>query len=80
MQQIRFFLTLDRQQCLAHYRGQVQRVRVKADDGRWVDLPAHRLRPFVSKEGLQGYFELKLDEQGRFVDLQALSTGSSSCA
>ena len=57
----------------ALYRGHASRVRMLSRDGRWVDLPAYHLRPFVTHSGVHGSFELEFDGSGRLLALRRLA-------
>lgn len=47
-------------------------VQVIAEDGRRVRFPAVNLRPFVSRDGVRGAFEITLDEENRLLQLRKL--------
>ncbi|MEN8168386.1 MAG: DUF2835 domain-containing protein [Pseudomonadota bacterium] len=70
---IRFSLNLSADRYLSHYQGHARSVSVVADDGRRVEFPANALRPFVTKQGVQGYFELLIDDNNRLQRLERLS-------
>ncbi|QYZ66124.1 MAG: DUF2835 domain-containing protein [Gammaproteobacteria bacterium (ex Lamellibrachia satsuma)] len=70
---IRFFLNLAADSYLSHYQGHVRNVSVIAEDGRRIEFPANALRPFVTKSGVQGRFELLIDDNNRLQRLHRLS-------
>lgn len=70
---IRFSLNLSADRYLRHYQGHARRVSVVADDGRRIEFPATALRPFVTKDGVQGYFELQIDDKNRLQRIERLS-------
>jgi len=70
---IRFHLDISHQAYLRYYSGTASVVIVHAEDGRRVQLPASNLRPFVSSGGIQGRFEVSLDENNRLLDICRLS-------
>lgn len=58
----RFRINLGYQEFLSFYQGATQAVIVRDEQGVTIQLPAARLRPFVTTSGIQGRFELELDE------------------
>ncbi|MEN8179238.1 MAG: DUF2835 domain-containing protein [Pseudomonadota bacterium] len=70
---IRFSLNLSAERYLSHYQGRAKSVSVVAEDGRRIEFPANALRPFVTKQGVQGRFELLIDDSNRLQGLQRLS-------
>ncbi|MCB1874486.1 MAG: DUF2835 domain-containing protein [Chromatiales bacterium] len=72
MPSLRFSLHIPADLYVSHYRGSTKSVSVLAEDGRRVEFPAEHLRPFVTRDGVYGRFELEFGEQGRFVALRRL--------
>lgn len=72
MPTLRFTLSIPADLYLSHYRGDAQAVSTRAEDGRRVEFPARQLRPYVTREGVHGRFELEFTEQGKFVALRRL--------
>jgi len=70
---IRFQLDISQPEYLRYYSGSAQFVIVQAEDGRRVQLPAANLRPFVSATGIQGRFEMSLDDSNHIQGLVRLS-------
>ena len=70
MQEIRFRLSISTQEFLKYYRGTASDVEARAMDGRMVRFPANILRPFVTRDGVEGVFALVYDEQNRFVEMK----------
>jgi hypothetical protein len=69
---IRFSLDISSDDYLRYYRGEAQMVQVTAEDGRRIRFPASNLRPFVSREGIRGSFEVTLDQENRLLELRKL--------
>jgi hypothetical protein len=69
---IRFSLILSYAQYLKVYQGSAKNVSVIADDGRTVVFPAGRIQPFLTKEGINGYFEMELTPENKFVGIKKL--------
>lgn len=57
---------------LAWYRGHADRVLMYSRDGRRVSLPAHHLRPFLSREGVYGSFVMRFTSDGKLISLERL--------
>jgi len=71
LDELRFTLAISAEQFLAYYQGVAKTVCVRAHDGRTLELPAARLRPFVTRSGIRGEFLLRLDDRNRVIDLRA---------
>lgn len=69
---IRFRINIDYAQYLSVYEGLSKSIRVKADDGRVLDFPAGRMQTFLTREGIQGYFEMELTARHKFIALRRL--------
>ena len=70
MQIVRFYLSLEREQILAYYQGAARQVVVTATDGRRIQFPVENLRPYVAADGIHGWFEMRLSEQHKLIDLR----------
>ncbi len=57
------------------YRGDANRLMLRARDGRRVSLPAHHMRPFIDHRGLYGSFELECTAEGRLLAVRRLEEG-----
>jgi len=70
--QIRFRINLAAETFLRYYQGTAKAVIVSAEDGRRVQLPAVKLRPFLLTDGIQGRFEITLDDQNKLLSIRRL--------
>ncbi|MGD2119739.1 MAG: DUF2835 family protein [Chromatiales bacterium] len=70
---IRLRIDVDPEQYLEFYEGRKKHVYSIAENGQSVIFPANRLKPFVTREGIHGRFEISFDENNRFVDIVRLS-------
>jgi len=68
-QLIRFKLNLSYDQFLAVYQGMAKAVSVVADDGRRIQFPAGNVQRYLTKTGIQGYFEMELSPQNKLIKL-----------
>lgn len=65
-------ISLPADEYLRVYQGTANRVLLRSREGKSVSLPAGRLQPFLTHEGVYGSFELTFDANGKFVDLKRL--------
>jgi len=72
MTKFRFRINLSAEAYLHYYQGSARAVIVMAEDGRRIQLPAGRLRPFLLKDGIHGRFEITLDENNKLMEIQKL--------
>ncbi len=66
-------MNLSADRYLSHYQGRARSVSVVADDGRRIEFPANALRSFVTKHGVQGHFQLLIDDDNRLLRLERLN-------
>ncbi len=66
---IRFYVHVSHEEFLSIYKGTANALLVQAEDGRRIQIPANNFRKFVTTAGLQGQFEMELDENNRLVNL-----------
>lgn len=71
-QLIRFHLNLSYDQYLLVYRGLVKSVSVKAEDGRNIQFPVGHIQQFLTNAGVQGYFEMELSPQNKFIAIKKI--------
>lgn len=68
--QAKFTIRISADDYLYYYKGQAKQVIVNADDGRRVQFPASCLQPFVTRDGIQGVFVLRFDENNKLIGLE----------
>lgn len=66
-------ISLPADEFLRVYQGTANRVLLYSREGKSVSLPAGRLQPFLTREGVYGSFELVFDGQGKFISLRKLA-------
>ncbi|MBY5920449.1 DUF2835 family protein [Ferrimonas balearica] len=64
-----FDVRLSAEQMMRYYRGQANLVVIRDRAGKVLHLHPRYLRPHLRPEGVVGSFELRLSEQGQFVEL-----------
>ncbi len=67
-----FSLDISYQVFSQHYSGAASTVVVKTDNGLTLQLPASRLRPYLSQLGVKGRFRLTVDVNNRFKSLEQI--------
>ena len=70
---VRFALNIPQDVLLSYYEGTARAVAVKSVDGRSIQFPASILRPFVTRDGVRGIFEIEYDENNKWVDVKRIS-------
>ncbi len=58
---------------LQHYSGAASSVVVMTENGLKLQLPAVRLRPFLTQMGVKGRFKVAVDENNKLTTLTKLS-------
>jgi hypothetical protein len=71
---VRFKLNISFDQYLGVYQGVAKTITTISDDGRRVEFPAIKARPFLSPSGIQGHFEMELTSRNRFIALRLLDS------
>ena len=69
-----FTLSIPAVEYLSYYKGSARWVQVISSDGRRVRFPASALRPFVDEDGVEGRFEMMVDENHKLVTLRRLDS------
>ena len=72
MHELCFYLDISPERYLNYYKGKARAVSVVSVEGKRVEFPADRLRPFVTHEGVRGLFALQFDNNNKFVDMKRL--------
>jgi Protein of unknown function (DUF2835) len=75
---IRFSLNLSYDQFFKVYQGIAKNISVVADDGRRVEFPAGKVQPYLTNQGVQGYFELELTAEYKFVSIKKLNENKTN--
>ncbi|MBA1275194.1 DUF2835 domain-containing protein [Stutzerimonas azotifigens] len=66
-------IALSADRLLAVYQGRANRILATSRDGRRVSLPAHHLRPFLTRDGVYGSFCLEFSPAGELIRLTRLA-------
>ena len=57
---------------VAFYKGYAQNVLVRANDGRKIQFPAEILKPYLTREGINGHFIIHFDDRNKYQSLQKI--------
>ncbi len=68
-QSIRFSLQISYEQYLRVYQGTAKNISVVADDGRRIAFPAGKVQSFLTRDGINGYFEMVINSENKFIEL-----------
>ncbi|UGA56295.1 DUF2835 domain-containing protein [Vibrio sp. VB16] len=72
MNQYTFRLDISYNVFLQHYAGSASSVLVYTEQGLKLQVPAMRLRPFLTQIGVKGRFRLTIDKLNKFVSLESV--------
>lgn len=70
---VRVSLFLSAEKMQAFYAGAVRNVAATTVDGRVVHFPVNILRPFVDRNGVNGSFDIEVDQDNKFVAIHRVS-------
>jgi len=71
-QHIHFSLNLPYDRFLQVYQGVAKKISVVASDGRRIAFPATNIQSFLTKDGINGYFDMELTPENKFVSIKKL--------
>lgn len=63
-------LSIDAEAYRRYYSGAARVIVARDAQGRRVQFPAERLRTFVTHQGIQGTFVLRVDEDNRLLEIR----------
>ena len=69
MRVAQFYLKLTAEEFLEYYQRKKQYVRVRTYQGYSIQFKAEHLRPSITRNGIDGVFEITFDQHNRFVSL-----------
>ncbi|MGR5143840.1 DUF2835 domain-containing protein [Photobacterium sp. DNB23_23_1] len=68
-----FSMHITYQQFLQHYSGAASHVLVMTENGLRLQLPAARLRPFLTQLGIRGRFRVMVSEANKLQAIEQIS-------
>ena len=72
-QRITFTLAISADAFLAVYKGHAKNISTLAVDGRRLEFSAEKVKPFLSRDGVYGTFEMELGEGNKFIAIRRLA-------
>jgi len=73
MSAIKIQLVISVDEFMAHYQGVAKEVVAISMDGKKVRFPSRILQPFVTRQGINGTFEISFDTHNRFSKIVKLA-------
>lgn len=67
-----FQLSISADEYLRLYQGVARDVVARAHDGRRVRFAASYLRPFVTRQGINGIFKIITDNNNKFIKIEQI--------
>jgi hypothetical protein len=64
---------LSAEEYLKYYKGAAHNVFARDLEGRTVQFPANLLQKFVTREGVDGLFEISFGPTGKLIDIRKVS-------
>ncbi|MCK5666889.1 MAG: DUF2835 domain-containing protein [Thiotrichaceae bacterium] len=71
--EIRFRLSIDADEYLRYYRGEVDLVQITTVDGKRISFPASALQKYVDRSGVSGSFRMIFDSNNKLISLDRIS-------
>lgn len=71
-QSIPFTIQLSYEKYTAYYKGYAEHVIVTAFDGRKIQFPAEILKPYLTRQGINGTFVIHFDNQNKYQSLERI--------
>ena len=73
LSEFRFYMELSSQEYLNYYAGDATSVQVQTEEGLRIQFPASALKPWISHNGICGYFMIKFDENHKLIELKKIN-------
>lgn len=70
--EFRFYLNISRQKYLRYYAGSVNSVQVHSENGVLIRFPVSVLKPWVTHQGVHGFFLIKLDDNNKLIEIHKI--------
>lgn len=68
-----FSVSMNYAQCEDLYRQQIQYLIVTSSEGLRIRLPKQHMQKFISPKGLQGNYELIIDQNNKFKSIKCIN-------
>ena len=73
MKRMTFSMKLSAEKYLRYYEGSASAVIVQADDGRTLKFPINAIQKYVTRDGIEGRFEIIFDDNNKMQSLNRLA-------
>jgi len=70
---IRFALKISADQYLSYYQGVSRRISAISVDGLRIEFPAQNIQRFLTRDGIQGMFEMELSPENKFIGIKKIN-------
>jgi hypothetical protein len=70
MRRFKFEMSLSAQKTQAIYEGQARYILVETERGLKLQLPAANFYRYVTADGIQGRFSVKIDAENKLIELR----------
>jgi transcription initiation factor TFIID subunit TAF12 len=70
---VRFKLSLSSEQFLQVYQGIAKNVTARTDNGQVIQFQAQHIKPFLTHDGIYGYFEMMFSAEHKFMGIKRLN-------
>jgi len=71
-QRLIFKLALSAEKYLSVYKGHAKTISVLSIDGVRIEFPAENVKPFLTRDGIYGVFEMQINAQHKFLGIRKL--------
>lgn len=71
--EFQFSLDISRQKYLNYYAGNATTVQVHTNQGLLIQFPASALKPWVTHQGIHGFFSISFDANNKLIELTQLT-------
>jgi len=70
---MQFHLNISYDKYLLVYQGHASKIVATATDGRNIQFPAEIVKPYLTRRGIQGFFEIAFNRNNKFLSLKKIS-------
>ncbi|ORU94439.1 MAG: topoisomerase II [Cycloclasticus sp. symbiont of Bathymodiolus heckerae] len=72
VQRLIFKLAISAEQYLSVYKGHAKAISTLSIDGRRIEFSAEKVKPFLTRDGIYGVFEMQINEKHQFLSIKKL--------
>jgi len=70
---MQFHLNISYDKYLLVYQGHANSIVATASDGRKIQFPADIVKPYLTRRGIQGFFEITFNRNNKFQSIKKIS-------